>query len=226
VVFDVATVKPDRLLVTPGAPGNKVFHLGVRMKDLSHGVFACDYCTVGLMISYAYEVKKDQISGSPWLFEDTFEIDARMPPDTPEEKIHLMVQNLLGERFGLRLHHETKAVNSYALVLAGSKPKIEKADSEVKRFVFTPGEMDYNGIGMAEFAHQISSRIGFPVVDKTALEGFYRIKVKWENPQADKGPDSEISGAVKDQLGLALKPEKVEADLLVVDKANKTPSAN
>jgi uncharacterized protein (TIGR03435 family) len=226
LTFDVASVKLVELHVVAGSQqSNSTYHIGAR-SDRTHGLFGCDYCSLELMLCYAYGVKTNEIVGPSWLLEDTFQVDARMPPGTSQEELHQMLQALLAQRFGLKLHRERRLLPAYALVIAGPKHKLETAEKEVDRYVSTPGEMDYAGINMAGFAHQLSSRIGGTVVDKTGLEGFYRIKLKWENWPADKGPDSEIYAALKDQLGLALRPEKLDAEVLVVDKANRVPLPN
>jgi uncharacterized protein (TIGR03435 family) len=68
-----------------------------------------------------------QIASPQWLKDrgQPFTVVATMPPDTTKEKFHLMLQNLLIERFRMKLHHETRNLSGYELVVApgGSKLK-------------------------------------------------------------------------------------------------------
>ncbi len=47
-----------------------------------------------------------------------FNIDATFPADTPPPQVRLMLQSLLGDRFKLVLHKETRQLPMYSLVLA------------------------------------------------------------------------------------------------------------
>jgi uncharacterized protein (TIGR03435 family) len=224
VAFDAASVKPATLFADPTS-GKTIYQMGLR-RDRTHGLLRCNYCNLQLMLGYAYELKDNQIIGPSWLSEDTFQVEARMPAGVSEALVRQMVQSLLVERFALQFHRERRMLPAYTLVVASKRPKLVTAEKAVPRYGFTPGEMDYEGISMADFAHQIAFRTGVTVVDKAGLEGFYRIKLKWENPQADTGPESEIFSALKAELGLELKPEKLDTEVFVVDQAKKVPIAN
>jgi uncharacterized protein (TIGR03435 family) len=190
--FDVAAIRPmPRLLVTPGVASGP-FHLGIQRRELSHGRFICDYCSLETLITYAYNVRKECISARTLLSDEHFQVDARMPPETPEADVRAMLRSLLAERFDLKSHGEQRSVNAYSLIAIPSKLRIRRVDTETKLFVDKPGEMDYGGITMAELAHQVSARIGSPVVDKTGLVGYYRVRVAWDDPHADRGPVSQL----------------------------------
>jgi uncharacterized protein (TIGR03435 family) len=72
---------------------------------------------------------------------------------------------------------------------------------------------------MDMLAH-VLSRMGAPVVDKTGLTGEYDFTLAWDD---ENGPA--LSSAVRDQLGLVIKPEKIPVSTLIVDSAEK-PAAN
>ncbi len=48
-----------------------------------------------------------------------------MPPETTKAEFALMLQNLVAERFNLTLHHETKDLPLYELVVAKNGPKLK-----------------------------------------------------------------------------------------------------
>jgi len=60
------------------------------------------------------------------------------------ERMRMMLQDLLADRFKLKLHRETKEMPVYSLVVAKGGPKLQKADIEEKDcqrgpFYLTPG---------------------------------------------------------------------------------------
>src|SRR5436305_15124939 len=56
------------------------------------------------------------------------EVQAKLPPDTPQEQRNVMRQALLAERFGLKAHKESKEVPAYSLVVGKNGPKLKKAE--------------------------------------------------------------------------------------------------
>ena len=65
----------------------------------------------------------DQIVGPAWMRSNRYDIDAKMPAETTAEQFRTMLQNLMAERFHMAVHHETRDLPGYDLVLAkgGSK---------------------------------------------------------------------------------------------------------
>jgi hypothetical protein len=53
------------------------------------------------LIRWAYRIKEYQVSGPKWLNDDSecFDIEAKMPPGTPQAQLRLMLQTLLQEQF-------------------------------------------------------------------------------------------------------------------------------
>jgi uncharacterized protein (TIGR03435 family) len=68
------------------------------------------------LIAYAYNVDQDNVMGGPtWLTSDRFDIIAKAPAGTPEDKLPEMVKNLLGERFQLTVHQDKKDLPVFIL---------------------------------------------------------------------------------------------------------------
>jgi uncharacterized protein (TIGR03435 family) len=71
-------------------------------------------------------------------------------------------------------------------------------------------------------ANWLSGNVDHPVIDKTDLNGFFSIKLEW----AREGDGPSIFSAVQEQLGLRLQASKALIDILIVDHAEKLPTAN
>ncbi len=121
--FDVASVKIDNGPLVPGVTGR--MRGGPGTSD--PGRYTATQQDLKVIITTAYGVRLDQISGPAW-FDDpgpNFTITATMPPDTTKAQFQLMLQNLLAERFHLALHHETRNFPGYDLVVAPGGLKLK-----------------------------------------------------------------------------------------------------
>jgi uncharacterized protein (TIGR03435 family) len=121
--FEVASVKPaepqpmgQMRIMMRGGPGSpdpgQITYSGVSLKDV---------------LVNAYAVKGYQISGPKWLDSERFDIVAKIPKGATKEQFQLMLQNLLAERFKLTLHHETKELPMYALVVGKGGHKLKES---------------------------------------------------------------------------------------------------
>ena len=76
------------------------------------GLFTCENCSLANLVSIAYDLKSYQFPGSSDLNTDRFTVSAKVPPGTTKEDFRLMQQNLLAERFKLKIHREKKGLVS------------------------------------------------------------------------------------------------------------------
>jgi uncharacterized protein (TIGR03435 family) len=81
-------------------------------------------------IGWAYKVKDYQIEGPAWMASARFDITAKVPAGATQEQVAAMMGALLAERFGMKMHRESKESPVYGLVVAkgGSKLKASPAD--------------------------------------------------------------------------------------------------
>ena len=99
------------------------------------------------------------------------------------------------------------------------------------------GAIEMQGCTMKQFADDFGgyarSDLGRRVVDQTGLSGYYTIVLHWAREDA-AAPDTpnvteqnwpSVFTAVKEQLGLELKPIKGLLDTIIIDHA-EMPSAN
>src|ERR1017187_3373419 len=121
--FEVASVKPAEpqamgmmSIMMRGGPGSpdpgQITYSGVSLKNV---------------LMNAYGVKGYQINGPKWLDSERFDIAAKIPMGATKEQFKLMLQNLLAERFKLALHHETKELPMYALVVGKGGSKLKES---------------------------------------------------------------------------------------------------
>jgi uncharacterized protein (TIGR03435 family) len=149
-----------------------------------------------------------------------------------------MLQMLLAERFQLKLHHETKELSVYALVVAKNGPKLQAGDPKTPAkmdFATVPGGISFHNYSIAGLAEQLSGRIfglQYPVIDQTGLTGVYNLTLKLADSIADlkraaeKGENPPIFSVLQEQAGLRLAGQKAPIDILVVDHAEKVPVEN
>jgi uncharacterized protein (TIGR03435 family) len=123
--FDAASIKP----FVP-ENGNRMFFFGgSRGGPGSSDPGRIDYpmVTVKNLLMTAYDVKDFQISGPAWLGTERFVIQATMPPETTKPQFHIMLQNLLAERFKVTVHRETKELPMYTLTVVKNGAKLKES---------------------------------------------------------------------------------------------------
>jgi hypothetical protein len=80
------------------------------------------------LIAAAYSVRATQVSGPAWLSDQIFDIEAKAPDGAPKEELNAMLQSLLEERFGLKVHRDTRTGQGFALVVGKNGPKLKPAE--------------------------------------------------------------------------------------------------
>jgi uncharacterized protein (TIGR03435 family) len=192
-----------------------------------------------LLVGLAYRVRPNMISGAPfWLDADRYDIVAKAYPGASEDELRVMMQTLLEERFKLELHREQKQLAGYAMVVAKTGAKLGTPDAKrPDDSGCNPQAASVQGqhhvvchVQMEELAEALPMLApGYfdkPVVDKTGLEGFYKLKLDWTGArQIDLLGGRTIFDAVE-LLGLKLESRKVTLPAIVVDHVERTPTEN
>jgi uncharacterized protein (TIGR03435 family) len=80
-----------------------------------------------VLIMRAYDVQNFQVSGPSWMDTQRFDVIAKVPDDATKEDARIMLQNLLADRFKLKLHKGRKEAAFYALVVAKDGLKLKEA---------------------------------------------------------------------------------------------------
>ncbi|MGD0500591.1 MAG: TIGR03435 family protein [Bryobacteraceae bacterium] len=158
--FEVASVKPQppSMTLQPGMvapPGYDVrLSLQDRAQDMMQdgrpvGWIPSDKTlvtmkrwTLASMIAAAYKVKREQVSGPSWLTEERYDVGAKIPEGATSSSLNEMLQALLKERFGLKVHAEDRELPGYALTVAKGGPKLTAGTSDSTAPAEQPMSMD------------------------------------------------------------------------------------
>jgi uncharacterized protein (TIGR03435 family) len=185
-------------------------------------------------IAEAYEVAEDRILGGPeWIYSDRFQINAKVDQPVDKKILDSMLRTLLAERFKLQLHRETRARLTLTLEVAKHGPKLQPVTPGYPSFENGHGRLDAATLNMTQFAEFLAHELRpLPVVDRTRLTGSFKFILRFNadrpriNDPVDAAADLrfEISNAMQQQLGLELKSQKLPAEMLVIDHAEKPPA--
>jgi uncharacterized protein (TIGR03435 family) len=246
--FEVASVKPAANDQTRGGIPPRLREMmrsnwppGMMPMDDPGRVRAENWALLDL-IAAAYRVRATQVSGPAWLSDQSFDIEAKVPDGAPKEEVNAMLQSLLEERFGLKVHRDTRTGQGFALVVGKNGPKLKPAEpppDSQKRMADMQKRMQENqesrtprvGISRANFPSITTEQLAFqlvrfveaPVADETGLTGKYHVTIEtWKNVDV---PGGTVFDAVE-KLGLKLEARKVPIETVVVDQVSKTPTAN
>ena len=204
-MYDVATIKPHN-------PS-----LNISFGSLPNGGFISTGMSLKNLVCGAYNKKDFQCLGGPaWLDSDRYDVEAK--PDSalsdqllklsPEQRWKvqgLMKQALLEDRIKLKVHHETRVLPIFALVVAKGGLKMQEGKA----------------------GDNYSKEVGHIVQNKTGLTGVYDFTLRYSDDLAT-GADSSVPSiftALQEQLGLKLENAKAPVDVIVIDHVER-PSAN
>lgn len=225
--FAVATIKPsaaDERTMTQ-IRGNRFVTQGTTFLDL---------------FKYAYDVHPQQVVGGPeWLHTEKFDVNAdpetEKRPSSPQMKA--LVQQLLAERFHLVMHRGQKVLSVYVLTKTADTPRLTKSTADPAGIpVVGYGPAGHLGVGnatMANFATFLQRfALDRPAVDQTGMNGHFDFELHWtpdsfdsSSKADDSASDPGLFTAIREQLGLKLKPAKVETPVFLIDSV-QPPSAN
>jgi uncharacterized protein (TIGR03435 family) len=251
--FEVVSIKPS-------APMPAVFMPGSRLVCPLSGCGGPGTSDPGLLrfadislrslIQTAYSVMPNQMEAPSWLDSARFDVVATVPQGATREQTKLMLQNLLADRFQLKLHHSTKEIPAYMLVVAKNGPKLKESVDDPNppsptglppdggrakglgtMFRTGPGgeriiRFAFDGWTIAKFAETLGLQVDRPVIDMTGLKGKYDVRLEFAPDLANSQSTPDLFTALTEQLGLKLEPRKGPVEMLIVDSASKLPTEN
>jgi uncharacterized protein (TIGR03435 family) len=234
-VFEVMTIKPS-----PPDEQGKFF-------TVRGGQFATGNTTLMDLIKFAYGVQDKQVTNLPdWASNQKYDMNGKPDiPGTPNpQQLRNMVQQVLADRFQVKLHEDHKDMSAFVLSIAKGGEKMEKAapDSGALPGLFFRGlgVLTVRNATMKDFAELMQSAVlDRPVVDHTELAGRYNFLLKWTPDESQFGgmgikvpPPSDAADAppplytaITEQIGLKLEADKAAVRVLVIDHVDH-PSAN
>jgi uncharacterized protein (TIGR03435 family) len=200
------------------------------------------------VIRMAYGLQSaDQLAGLPgWAGSARYDITAKADVETAARMKALnhdafvaagqqALQALLLERFGLRVHHETRELAEYALVQTKGGSKLVAGDEMGKdkgNVRIYNHKLTATAVRLEELTGFLSRQVHRPVIDRTGLAGKFDVTLVWSpddasasqaDPAADKAPG--LFTAIEEQLGLRLESIKGSVDTVVVDQIQQ-PTEN
>lgn len=81
------------------------------------------------LVLTAYGVTRRQLAGPGWIETARYDVNARVPAGTTQDQFKLMLQAMLEDRFGLKVHHEAQVLPAYSLVVGKHGLKLSNAVS-------------------------------------------------------------------------------------------------
>lgn len=230
--YEIVSVKPSKpgcdVMSFQSPPGRLMIHC----YDLQRLLFV------------AYNIRLEaKIPGMPgWGYSIPFDIDAKADETTTDAmnrftegkqriQTQRMIQEILADRFKLRVHTETRERPVYDLVIAkrGFKLKpTQMGDQPDGNYSWGSGRIQVRGGPIASLVYCLSEGLADRIViDKTGLTGNYEINLTWTPDDQQGTPDAgpTLFTAIEEQLGLKLIPSKGPVDTFVVDHAEK-PTEN
>jgi len=185
--FEVASVRPS----PPPQPGQ--VSAGVHIDGAQVHL---TYLSIKDLIRAAYKVKDYQILAPDFTSSARFDISAKLPSAATRDQLAEMLQSLLADRFGLKVHRESKEFPVYALTVdkGGLKMAESPADTDTstvnvtthstaqsttvdlgKGAYFTIGDHSFEAhkLTMANLADMLARFEDLPVIDQTEAKGVF-----------------------------------------------------
>jgi len=214
--FEVASIKPN----SSGQRGGAVDAAGNR--------FVATNVTLLTLLHFAYRpldrtpFLNDQIVGLPgWAMADRFDIQAKAEGGgrMGEDQIQRLLQELLAERFALKLHYETRNLPVYELVVSKAgkmHPATDQTPATVTRQQPPSGvindaslpprgtgrmKMTDSGVIVVATAVPIATLIGMlqgqfdrAILNKTGLNGLFDIRLEFARESTTPAPIQQNAG--------------------------------
>jgi uncharacterized protein (TIGR03435 family) len=210
--FEVASLRPSPPVATgghwismDGGPGTKDPER-ISIKNYS----------LARLLTTAFEIGREDISGPGWIDEDKYDIVAKLPHGATRRDLLDMLQGLLIERFELRMHYQSKPGKVYQLLAGGGPLKLHLASPPVGGdpavpfqrtlgkdgfYSLSPADgvrvqvmngryrMTGSNASIAEFAKTLEGIVKSPVRDSTSLGGRYDFVLYWGETEEPDGPE-------------------------------------
>jgi uncharacterized protein (TIGR03435 family) len=82
------------------------------------------------LLCRAYDVVPLGVIAPDWMRSQRYSVTAKIPSGTTKEMLPVMLQNLLADRFQLKVHWEAREESGYALTIANGGPKLKQSAAD------------------------------------------------------------------------------------------------
>jgi uncharacterized protein (TIGR03435 family) len=228
--FEVASITPCK----PGSAPPHGQDEGMAQFVQPGGRFIAKTTTVQFLLEWSYGIQPSQHSAGPdWLANDRYDIIAKAPGNATEAEMKAMVRTLLAERFHLQMHRETKTLSALVVTTGKTAPKLNPPQPGEPRAMRMSGDakpedktvifhITATRFPLEQTLDIFSRQLGAILVNRTGLDGDFDFSVDLTQNENQRSLDpAQILNALRDQLGLVVKPEKVPLDYLAIDSVEK-----
>jgi uncharacterized protein (TIGR03435 family) len=194
------------------------------------------------LVRYAYDVQYFRVINMPaWANQERFDITAKAGRTITDPERRLMMRQLLADRFGLKVHFETRDqtvhvmtwVRSDGRLGPGLKPRPEclgaaeqcvsagSAIGPAGRLSLKAATLDLLASGL------MSAVLESLVINESNVPGHFDVELSWrlDTAAADADARPSFMTAVEEQLGLKLTAQRRPVQVLVIDQIQR-PTAN
>jgi len=194
------------------------------------------------LIQFAYLPRQPfQLVGGPsWISNDRFDMVAKIEGDAPPptlpgvepDAFMIAMRTLLADRFKLKVHHEQREMDIYALVPAkpanGPGAGLKQSTTDCEALVQaatrggltrpasgtpvcglwgTPGEIRMGGFPLSLLANALSRMTGRMVIDRTGLTGNWDLTLTFAEQRSQPGVDLPASDPSAPSIFTALREQ-------------------
>ncbi len=240
--FDVASIKRSNAQTSSFSFGEQ-----------PGGRWSMRNVSIATVIREAYPAESRRLVGAPdWVTRDAYDIDAKAEGEPSEDRIRLMLQSLLAERFQFAAHYAPIEEDVFELMTIqpddgrrkALRPSTLDCDAirearRIGRPLDVPRPANgappcgwrsdgenywFAGVTMSRFVQTLSPD-GRVVVDKTGLPGHYEFTLRYTREVVTTDDLPSIFVALREQLGLRLSPGKAMLRAVIVDRIER-PTEN
>lgn len=237
--FEVASVK--RIVGATAGIRQEITPTSLTLRGVPLGY--CIRWAYGMRPYQTYQTAGPALGSYPWVDPpraEFYDILAKTSEPVSVERLRLMLQALLADRFRLALHREKRETPVYALVVGKTGPKLQpsvKPDAEDQPKSRGINVLECQGFSMARLAEFLTTMTGLPgsvtpIVDETGLTGTFDFTLdlaKHRDPEPDGQGHIDMEGMVRRTLpdiGLKLEARRSAIEVLVIDHVEKEPTGN
>jgi len=202
------------------------------------------------MISYAYRLQRDRLSGAVPDSTHAYKVEAMTDPAATDDQVRLMFQAMLADRMKMVTHRVTKESDVLLLSVGKKGSKIKEARLEdppppLPEWAKDASVADFEGhisaiglnqrgvlaitgrrVSMSQLADELQLLMKQPVLDRTGLPGKYYFGFRYAGDQAVDSDAPSLPAALQENLGLKLEKGKGPVENLIVDHIETVPTEN
>jgi uncharacterized protein (TIGR03435 family) len=177
--------------------------------------FESNGSTLPELLAFAYEISPSRLVIPVTLQQQIYAVQAWVPRGNPEQLRPLM-QTALTAAAGIQVKREERVVN--VMVMQGLLGKLRESHGDRSGAGGrSTGHLSGDGVDLDTLREQVEAVVGKPVViDRPA-----GVKVEYEL-RWDAAKPGSFEAALRNQLGLELKPEQRKMEVLVVEARSVT----